>query len=86
MPLIFCNFNMFDMTAQVLAVREGADSWPLFTGTFEEVCDFMAAEYQTGKYEKIVLAGPYAYVVEDRTRAYAMANYNNGIDIKIEVI
>jgi len=46
----------------------------------------MATEYQTGKYERIVLAGPYADVVADRTRAYAMANYNNGIDMKIEVI
>jgi hypothetical protein len=77
---------MFDMTAQVIAVKEGSDNWPLFTGTFEDVCDFMASEYQTGKYDKIVLAGPYASVVEDRTRAYAMTNYNNGIDMKIEVI
>ena len=86
MPLMYCNFNMFDMTAQVIAVKEGSDNWPLFTGTFEDVCNFMATEYQTGKYERIVLAGPYADVVEDRTRAYAMTNYNNGIDMKIEVI
>ena len=46
----------------------------------------MATEYQTGKYDRIVLSGPYADVVEDRTRAYAMTNYNNGIEMKIEVI
>lgn len=86
MPVMYCSFNMFDMNAQVLAVKEGADSWPLFTGTFEEICDFMATEYQTHGYEKIVLMGPYADVVEDRVRAYAMVNYNNGIDMNIEVI
>ena len=83
---MYCNFNMFDINAQVVGVQEGAQTWPLFTGTFEDICDFMATEYQTGKYERIVLAGPYASVVEDRTRAYAMTNYNNGIDMKIEVI
>lgn len=76
---------MFDMNSQVIAVREGAESYPIFTGNFEEICDFMAAEYQTNQYEKIILSGPYASTVEDRVRAYSVTNYNNN-DIVIEII
>lgn len=86
MRVMFCNFNMFDMNSQVLAVAEDAEPWPLFTGTFEDVCNFMAAEYRTNEYEKIVLAGPYAEVVEDRVRTYSKVNYGNTEDIKFEVI
>ena len=85
MPIMYCNFNMFDMVSQVIAIKEGVDSWPIFTGTFEDVCDFMATEYQTQKYEKIVLAGPYATAVRDRVRIYSKINYNFE-DINIEVI
>ena len=76
---------MFDINSQVVAIQEGADTWPLFSGTFEDVCDFMAAEYQTNKYEKIVLGGPYAEAVESRVRAYSKVNYNFE-NINIEVI
>ena len=82
---MYCNFNMFDMNSQVLAVKEGAESWPLFTGDFESICNYMAAEYQTHEYEKIVLSGQYASAVEDRVRAYSKVNYNFD-DINIEVI
>ena len=85
MPIMFCNFNMFDINAQVIYAQEGETSYPLFTGTFEEVCSFMATEYQTHKYDKIVLAGPYGATLEDRVRAYSKTNYNFE-DIKIEVI
>lgn len=85
MPVMFCNFNMFDMNSQVLAVQEDKEMWPLFTGTFEDVCEFMAAEYQTHKYEKIVLAGPYAYTVRDRVKTYSRVNYNYD-EIEIEVL
>ena len=87
MPIkyMYCNFNMFDINAQVVAVQEGTQTWPLFTGTFEDVCEFMAAEYQTHNYEKIVLGGPYAGAVEDRVRTYSRANYNFD-DMNIEVI
>lgn len=85
MPIMYCNFNMFDMTSQVLAVDEGKQTWPLFTGTFEDICDFMATEYQTHKYDKIVLSGPYANAVEDRVRTYSKVNYNFE-NINIEVI
>ena len=82
---MYCNFNMFDINAQVVAIQEGAQTWPLFTGTFEDVCDFMATEYQTHQYNKIVLGGPYAEAVESRVRAYSRINYNFE-DINIEVI
>ena len=85
MPVIYCNLNMFDMTSQVFAIKENAESWPLFAGTFEEICEFIATEYQTHKYDKIVLSGPYATAVEDRVRAYSLANYNS-YEINIGVI
>ena len=85
MPVIFCNFDMFNMNAQVLVVKEGAQTQPLFTGDFESVCNYMAAEYSTNNYAKIILAGPYAKVLEDRVRTYSMMNYNNN-EINIEII
>ena len=45
----------------------------------------MATEYQTHNYDKIVLAGPYAEVVQDRILMYSRANYNFD-DINIEVV
>jgi len=85
MPIMFCNFNMFDINSQVVAIKEGAETWPLFAGTFDEICDYMATEYQTHKYEKILLAGPYATAVENRVRAYSRTNYNFE-DINIEIL
>ena len=84
MSIMFCNFNMFDINSQVVSVDpEGTK--PLFSGNFENICEFMAAEYQTNNYEKIVLQGAYAPTLEDRIRAYSKANYNFN-DINIEVI
>ena len=81
---MFCNFNLFDVNAQVVAVRENGSTKPLFSGNFEEVCEFMASEYQNNNYDKIILAGPYATAVEDRVRAYSIANYNfKNINIEI---
>ena len=85
MPVMFCNFNMFDVNSQVISVQEDGVSRPLFIGNFEEICGFMAVEYQTHKYDKIVLSGPYADTLSVRIRAYSRANYNFD-DIKIEVI
>ena len=73
---MFCNFNLFDVNAQVIAVQENGSTKPLFSGNFEDVCEFMAGEYQNNNYDKIVLAGPYATAVESRVRAYSIANYN----------
>lgn len=85
MRLMYCNFNMFDMNAQVLALEEGKEGWPVFTGAFEDVCNYMAAEYQTKKYDKIILAGPYAEAVQDRVITYGKLNYNLD-NINIEVV
>lgn len=83
--LMFCQYNMFDAESQVYVLQEGQDSYSIFKGNFEELTNFMAAEYQTHKYEKIVLAGPYAEVVEQRIRTFSKTNYNFD-DINIEVI
>jgi hypothetical protein len=42
---MFCNFNLFDVNAQVVAVQENGSTRPLFSGNFEDVCEFMASEY-----------------------------------------
>ena len=84
MSIMYCNFNMFDINSQVVSIDpEGMKA--LFSGTFEEICEFMATEYQTLKYEKIVLSGPYGDALADRVRAYSIANYKYN-DINIEVI
>ena len=85
MCIMYCNFNMFDLNAQVVSVNENNTNAALFYGNFEEVSEFMAAEYQTHNYEKIVLGGAYARTLEDRIRAYSKVNYNFD-DINIEVI
>ena len=53
---------MFDINAQVILVQEGEVSRPLFIGNFEDVCNFMAAEYQANNYEKIVLSMDRNYI------------------------
>ena len=85
MPVMFCQFNMFDVESQVYCIEEGQESYSMFKGNFEEITDFLAAEYQQHEYEKIVLAGPYAEVVEQRVRTSAAKNFDCQ-DIKIEVI
>lgn len=85
MRVMFCNFNMFDMNSLVVAVPEDGESYPLFMGDFENICNYMAAEYQTKNYDKIMLSGPYAEAVADRVRTYSKTNYNLD-DINIEVV
>lgn len=83
--IMFCNFNLFDINAQVVAVEDNGTVKPLFSSNFEDVCEFMADEYQNNNYERIILAGPYAEAVESRVRAYSIANYNFE-DINIEIM
>ena len=82
---MFCNFDMFSMTSTVLSMEEGKDVYPLFMGTFEDISNYMAAEYQTHRYDKIVLAGPYAEAVQDRIVTYSIVNYNQN-EINIEIV
>ena len=82
---MFCQYSMFDAESQVYVLEEGHEGFSLFKGKFEELADFMSAEYQKGNYEKIILAGPYAEAVEQRIRNQSKLNYNRD-DIKIEVI
>lgn len=85
MSIMFCDFNMFELKSSVLKTTDEIENYPIFTGTFNEVCDFMSTEYQTHQYDKIVLAGPYATAVENYIRAYSRINYNLD-DIEIEVL
>lgn len=82
---MYCNFNMFDMNSIVLNIEEGKETQPLFMGSFDDISNYMAAEYQTKQYDKIVLAGPYAEAVQDRILTYSKKNYNYD-NINIEVV
>jgi hypothetical protein len=85
-PIGATSFTWYECVNQ-FAAGNAATYWfdaSLFAGTFEDVCEFMAGEYQANDYEKIVLAGPYADAVEDRVRAYSKVNYNfNNINIEV---
>ena len=85
LPMMYCNFNMFDVNSQVILLKEGEESYPIFSGNFEDVCSFIATEYNSKPYEKVVLSGPYADTLSVRIRAYNRANFNFD-DIKIEVL
>ena len=85
MHVIYCNMNMFTLNSTVYDINEDEHGTSLFSGNFEEVSDFIAAEYKTGKYGKVILAGPYAEALEDRVRAYSALNYDMN-DIKIEIM
>ena len=84
MSLMFNSFNPFVINSTVCGVTENTAT-DLFTGNFEEVCEFMAKEYQTGKYNNITLAGPYADIVRDRVTTYSFMNYHNN-NINFEVM
>lgn len=87
MPVIYCNFNMFDANSSVFKVQEGKDTQELFKGSFEEIRNFITLEYHNNNniYDRIVLAGPYAKTLENEIRIYSRIKYNFE-DINIEVI
>ena len=84
--LMICNYNMFDIESQVYAIKDGEHTVSIFKGNFEELTDFMAEEYQRNDYEKIILTGPYAEVLEQRIRNYNQKYFSNGKQVKIEVV
>lgn len=87
MQIMYCYFNMFDLTSSVMVIPEDTQkAEAIFTGTFEEVCEFMATEYQMNSYQKIILAGPYAYAVKDRIYTYSHTNFNEGKQLNIEIV
>ena len=77
--------NMFALNSTVYDIDEDEHGTSLFSGDFEAISNFIASQYMTGKYGKVVLAGPYAEAVEDRVRTYSKTNYNMN-DIKIEIM
>ena len=85
MHVIFCDVSMFMLNSKVYDINEDEQGTFLFSGDFEQISDFIAAEYQTGKYGKVVLTGPQSEVVEQRIREYSIANYNFK-DINIEIM
>jgi len=46
----------------------------------------MAEEYQRNDYNKIILTGPYAEVLEQRIRTYSQTRFNNNFkELNIEI-
>lgn len=84
MPIIFCYFDPFTITQNVLVITQD-NSYSLCTGSMEEVCDLMAAHFATGNYSQIVLKGTLAKTAADQIRTYAKTNYNL-YNVNIEVL
>lgn len=84
MPIMFCYIDPFVMNQQVVRLTPG-ETEIIFTGGLEAVCNFMAAEYKNGNYDKITLKGVLSESVADKIRM----NGNNlfGLEeIDIEVL
>ena len=84
MPIMFCYFDPFTITQNVLVITQD-DSYSLCAGSMDEVCDLMAAYYATGNYSQIVLKGTLAETAATQIRTYAKMNYNLN-EINIEVL
>lgn len=84
--LMICNYNMFDIESQVYKVQNDQETVSIFKGNFEELTNFMAEEYQRNDYNKIILTGPYAEVLEQRIRTYSQTRFNNNFkELNIEI-
>lgn len=84
MPIMYCLWDPFTFGTTVYRKDDNTIS-PLFTGNFEEVCEYMANKWHEESFEKIILGGIGADGMKERIHTYALTNYNN-FDIKIEVI
>ena len=84
MPVMYCLWDPFVWGTTVYK-KDDTSIEPLFTGDFEEVCEFMANKWNEKDYEKIILSGIGVDGMANRIRTYALTNYNN-LNINIEVI
>lgn len=84
MPIMFCLWDPFTFGTTVFC-QDGDKKSSLFSGNFEEVCEYIAQEWQHGKYSKVILGGIGADGMKERIRTYAITNYNN-FNIEIEVL
>lgn len=84
MPVMFCYIDPFIMQQQVVKLTPGSTEI-LFLGSLDEICRFMAAEYNNGGYDRIALKGTLAETVADRVRLNSQTLYGLK-EINIEVL
>ena len=84
MPVMFCYIDPFIMNQQVVKLTPG-DTEMLYSGSLDSVSTFMAAEYNNGGYDRIVLKGVLADTVADQIRENSKTRYGLG-NVEIEVL
>lgn len=84
MPIMYCLWDPFVFGTTVYK-KDDNTTQAIFTGNFEEVCEFMANEWDNKGYSAIILTGIGAEGMKERIYTYYMTNYNK-FNIKIEVI
>ena len=84
MPVMFCYIDPFIMRQQVVKLTPG-ETKVIFEGGLDEVCRFIANEYNNGGYDRIVLKGALADTVADQIRENSKTRYGLG-EINIEVL
>lgn len=84
MPVMYCFWDPFTFGTTVYR-KDDNTTMPMFTGNFEEVCEFIATKWNDGNYDKVILGGIGADGMKERIHTYALTNYNN-LNMKIEVI
>lgn len=84
MPVMFCYIDPFIMRQQVVKLTPG-DTEVIFEGGLDEVCRFIANEYNNGGYDRVALKGTLAETVADRVRETSKLMYGLK-EIEIEVL
>lgn len=84
MPVMFCYIDPFIMNQQVVRLTPG-ETKVIFSGGLDDVCSFMATEYNNGGYDRITLKGTLAESVADRIRQNSKTLYGLK-EINIEVL
>lgn len=84
MPIMFCYTDPFVAEQSVIRLTPD-DTYQLYKGSIEDVSTYMAAEYSTGQYDRIVLKGDLSEMVAEFIRSTARTEYALN-DVEIEVI
>lgn len=84
MPIMFCYIDPFIMDQQVVKLIPG-NTEVIFSGHLDDVCRFIATEYNNGGYDKVTLKGTLADSVADQIRENSKTLYGLK-EIEIEVL
>lgn len=86
MQIMYCIDDPFVFGLTVYARNDETNMVKrLFSGSKEEVCHFMAEEWNNSEYEQILLHGTEAEDMKNTIYRYSAINYNNE-NIRIEVL